>query len=201
MSPSVALGVGQSLTALSVSVVPECRPLSVEYPAAPLATESCVVDVGHKEESVSVVRRSNIGRSESTPLRIVPERGKVGEDDFEPFRPERGDVFNEDQLRSNFADDSREVFPEPASLAPDAFLLTGDGDVLTREAASDAVHQSSKRGSIEGGNVRPKSRWSQVSRFHARSQDFAGVGFPLHVNESSNRDASELDSEIESGCA
>ena len=47
-SPSDALGVAHfgCLTAASVNVVPECRPLSVEYAAAPLAFASFAVAVG-----------------------------------------------------------------------------------------------------------------------------------------------------------
>lgn len=140
---------------------------------------------------------SNIARSESTPLRIEPERGKVSEDDFEPFRAEGGDVFNDDQSRLYFFDDTSKLLPEPASLAGDSFLLSGNGDVLAREAAKHAVHQSTKRPSVEGGHIRPERRWSQVALVHARSQDFAGVGFPLHVNDASSDEATVLGSEIE----
>lgn len=228
--------VGHSLTAASVNVVPECRPLSVEYPAEPLPNESPVVAVGHvvtwsfrpiecpccclafgsappvpepslavgerhEEESVAMVRRSNIGRSESAPLSIIPERGKVFEDDFESARAERGNVFNEDQSRLNLLDDSGELLPEPASLPSDACALSGNGDVLTREAAKDDVHQATKWLAVEGGHIRPNRRWVQVVFLHARSQDFAGVGFPLHVSDRSALSNCQLDAEVESGRA
>ena len=154
--------------------------------------------MGQQEESVPRVSGSNIGRSVSTPLRIEPERGKISEDDFEPFRPEGCDVLNDDQSRLYFFDDASKLLPEPASLAGDPLLLSGDGDVLARESAKDAVHHSTKWLSIEGGHIRPDRRWSQVALVHARSQDFAGVGFPLHVNDASSDEACILGSEIES---
>ena len=144
---------------------------------------------------------SNIGRSVSTPLRIEPERGKVSEDDFEARFDEPSDVFNDDQSRLYFFDDSSKLLPEPAALALDSGSLPGDADVLTREAAKHAVHQSTKRPSIEGGHIRPERRWSQVAFVHARSQDFAGVGFPLHVNDASSDEATVLGSKVESGCS
>jgi len=45
--PSGAVSGPRGPTAASVSVTPECRPLSVEYPAAPPAFESPTVGVGH----------------------------------------------------------------------------------------------------------------------------------------------------------
>lgn len=148
-----------------------------------------------------MVSRSNIGRSESTPLRIEPERGKVREDDFKACRPEPSDILNDDQSRLNLGDDSSKLLPEPASFAGDSGFLSGDADVLAREAARDAAHQAPKWASIEGGHIRPNRRWSHVAFFHARSQDFTGVGFPLHVSDDSAADACEFNSHVESGCA
>jgi hypothetical protein len=56
-----ALGVGHPANrAASVNVVPECRPLSVKYPADPLERESSRVGVGHpdgtEEQPLSDVR-------------------------------------------------------------------------------------------------------------------------------------------------
>jgi len=161
--------------------------------------ESCVVVVvGHDEESVALVRRASIGRSVSTPFCIEPERGKVGKDDFEAVRAERGDVFNDDQSRLNFGDNSEVLLPEPASFTTDARLPACNADVLAGESASDALHHAAKWASVEGGHIRPNRRWSHVAFFHARSQDFAGVGFPLHENNDSAADARKLNSHVES---
>ena len=43
------------------------------------------IGVGHKPEPVSLVRGSNIGRAETTPLRIEPERGQVSEHSSKPL--------------------------------------------------------------------------------------------------------------------
>lgn len=142
---------------------------------------------------------ANIGRSESAPLRIVPERGKVGEDDFKPFCAEGCDVLNEDQSRLNFGDDSEVLLPEPASRTCDSGLLSGNADVLAREAARDDVHQSAKRLSVEGGNIRPNRRWIQVCFVHARRKDFTGIGFPLHESDNATTSSpeGEFDSHVE----
>jgi hypothetical protein len=55
---SLAVGVGQ-FRAASVSVVPLCRPLSVEYAALPEDFESIAVDVGQDEEPRPTVRRAD----------------------------------------------------------------------------------------------------------------------------------------------
>jgi hypothetical protein len=70
------------------------------------------VAVGHKEETVSMVSGSNGACSERTPRSIVPEGGKVIEDDFEPSFEEDLDVLNEDELRLNFLDNSGVLLPE-----------------------------------------------------------------------------------------
>ena len=66
VAPGIALGVEKSgprcPTTASVSVVPECRPLSVEYPAAPLAFASVAVAVGQSDRPSSSATTSFSGR-------------------------------------------------------------------------------------------------------------------------------------------
>jgi len=55
---------------------------------------------GEDEDSLASVRRSDIGRSEHTPFRIEPERGKVGKNVGEPKRNVPCDVLEESQRGS-----------------------------------------------------------------------------------------------------
>jgi hypothetical protein len=58
---------------------------------------------------------SNLSRSEHTPFRIEPERGKVLKDDIKALGSEVWGVLDEYELRSYFGDDSEHFFPEPRS--------------------------------------------------------------------------------------
>lgn len=98
--PSCALGVSQPRTVASVSVVPECLPLTVGYPAAPDAFASPEVGVGHKprddEDAFAAVMGANVGSTDRMPFRIVPERGKRPENSVETPGPKAGHVFHHD---------------------------------------------------------------------------------------------------------
>lgn len=68
---------------------------------------------------------TDFGRTETTPFRIEPHFGKVGEDMIEPsFRDDLGDVLKEDTSRSNLFDDPLEVRPQ-VSFVFDAVASTG----------------------------------------------------------------------------
>jgi len=65
--------------------------------------------VGEEPESVSAVRRANVGRAEHTPFRIEPEVGKVAEDMLEPSVSglnNVGDVLQEHESRCHVTDDA-----------------------------------------------------------------------------------------------
>jgi len=86
-------------TAASVSVVPECLPLAVEYAAAPDAFASVFVGVGQHEDALSLVWSSDVAGPDAMPLRIVPERGQVPENSTEGApsvpAPDGGDVLHD----------------------------------------------------------------------------------------------------------
>jgi hypothetical protein len=144
--------------------------------------QSRLVGVGQDEDSLPAVGRSSVGRAETTPLRIEPHLGKVGEDDVEAARDERPDVLDEDVARRHFRDDAREVSPEPAALpVKDSAALASVGDILAGETSRDEIHPATPRSAIEGGDIAPDRRWSQLAFRHARSQARGRIGFPLHV--------------------
>lgn len=164
----------------SVSVVPECRPLSVEYPAAPELFASVLVAVGQDEEPLASVRRSDIGRAQHTPLRIEPERGKVGKDVGEPKRNVPGDVLEEPKRGAGFVEDSCDVRPQ-VSLVGVAESSSGDAEWLARVAACDEIHRATPRSSVEGSKVRPDRRAIQGLVFHPGHEDGRGESVPLDI--------------------
>lgn len=93
--------------------------------------------MGQDENSLPSVWRAHVGRSETIPLRIEPERGKVGEYSIESANNERCDVFNEHVAGSKNANDACELRPEAGAGAADADPFPGVGDVLAREASAD----------------------------------------------------------------
>jgi len=52
------------------------------------------------EDALSAVRRANVGCSKACPARVVPECGQVAEHTAEPAAAERGDILQDDELRS-----------------------------------------------------------------------------------------------------
>ena len=114
------------------------------------------------------------------PLRIEPQGGQVSENDVESSNKERADVFHEHEAGSNLANEASVLSPEPGLLAvEDPLAPAGVADVLTRESASDVIHDATPRAAVEGRNVTPDRRRIQPPLFHARDQDRGGIGFPL----------------------
>lgn len=174
-----ASGVAHILAA-SVSVVPECLPLSVEYAAAPEDAASFAVAVGQHEESLAQVRRANIGRGEQTPLRIEPERGNVAKHIGEPKAKVAWDVLEEDDGSSALFDDSSHLGPE-VSLVRFSESLAGDGEWLARVASNDAIHDATPRSAVEGSEIVGDRSAIQLRRFHPGHEDGRGKGVPLDV--------------------
>jgi len=160
--------------------VPECRPLSVEYAAAPELFASPLVAVGQDEQPFASMRGSDIGRAEHTPLRIEPERGKVGKNVGEPKRNVPCDVLEEPERCAGLVEDSSDVRPEVA-LVVGAEPSPGDAERLARVAARDEIHASTPRSSVEGSQVRPDRSRIQGRVFHPGHEDGRGEGFPLDV--------------------
>lgn len=177
--PFGTVGVGHCF-ALSVSVVPECRPLSVEYAAAPDAFESIAVAVGQHEESLTPVRRSGVGRSKQTPLRMEPEAGKVRENDVESQSKVSCDILKENEGRVGLFDDSRDVRPQVA-LVLDAESLARDRERLAGVACSDEIHSAAPRSSVERSKVRPDRSAIHRRVFHPGHENGRSEGFPLDV--------------------
>jgi hypothetical protein len=104
------------------------------------------------------MRGANIGRSNSSPFRIEPERGKFSQYGSSCWKSENWrDVFNKDPSGLNFANDSDVLEIQSAGVSVEPGLSSGNGEVGTWEASNDAVHSAIKRAAAEGSHVRPDS--------------------------------------------
>lgn len=111
-----------------------------------------------------------------------------------------GDVLEETPAGSDDAEVLLDEGPE-VSRVVSAPLLPGDRERLARIAANDAVHASTPRSAVEGSEIRPQRRRIQLSRFHMRNQDVAGIGFDLHIADRSSSGKRQSNAEIESSSA
>jgi hypothetical protein len=170
--PRLLVSVGQSLTAVaSPSPLLALAPLRLLFPHT--------VGVGHKPESVALVRRPNVGSSQHCPAAVIPERGQVTEDSSESPSKQGWAVFHEDEAGSNFAHDARHVRPHSRSSAVDAGALSGDADVLAREAARNHINKASPWSSVKGANVIPNREGREKAVILSGGKYACGVGFPL----------------------
>jgi hypothetical protein len=111
--------------------------------------------VGHKPKAIPLMGRSNVGSSHNSPARVIPERGKVGEDSFKSSMNEHWAVLHEDVLGSYFANHPRHVPPHAGALSVKTVALAGDADVLAGKAARNDVNNAAPWSSVKGLHVIP----------------------------------------------
>lgn len=81
------------------------------------------------------VRSSDVGSGNNSPDRIVPQRGKVPENDVKPPKSEHWAVFHPYEAGLYLANDPGVLGPQSAALAaPDPGAFSGGRYVLTGEA-------------------------------------------------------------------
>ncbi len=96
------------------------------------------------EPPVTAVRGTDGGSWYAIPSQVIPERGQVGGDDIKSSNKDRCHVLHENVSGSQYANGVREVRPERRPFTvDDAGALTGDADVLAREAPTDDVDTGS----------------------------------------------------------
>lgn len=69
---------------------------------------------------------------------------------------------------------------------------------LARDAANDAIHDSTPRAAIEGGDIAPNSGFSQETFLYRADQLADRECFPLHEHDAASAWHCQLDAEIES---
>jgi hypothetical protein len=112
----------------------------------PLPFASLAVAVGHAprddEEPLPAVWSSNIGSANARPDRIIPALGKLSENLSEPSSSESCDVLHDDDSRSKFANDSRELPPQTAPRTRETSSAPCCRNVLAGEPAAEDVDGS-----------------------------------------------------------
>jgi len=113
--------------------------------------------------AVAMMRCTHVARSETVPLRIVPEYGKISEDSAKPASSEIWRVFHVHEPWSNLIDHAGKLSPEPRLGAVlDAAPAPWCRDVLAWEAARYEIHKSTPGAPVEGLDVVPdRKRWQE----------------------------------------
>jgi hypothetical protein len=68
--------------------------------------------VAHQPKSFSMVGKTRVIGSHNSPARIIPQFGKVTNDQGKTSLNKQWAVFHEDESRSNFADNARHFSPQ-----------------------------------------------------------------------------------------
>jgi len=153
-----------------------------------LSLRTLIVAVGvpsHKPESISLVRRPDIGSSQHCPSAVIPERGQITKDNSESPSKQSWAVFHEDETGSNFANDPRHVTPHSATGSGDAGAFPGDANVLTGKPASHHVNNSAPRISVKGSHVIPNRERREGSVVLSCHKHGLSVGFPFNGGNAS----------------
>ena len=177
---SWACGIGHILTAASS---PNCTFLPLWYAEFPRQSVTCATlrppfgtfGVGHNPDSVSLVRRSHVCRSQHSPFRIVPQRGQVSEYPSESPRSEHWRIFHEAEARSNFTDDSGHLHPEARPFTVKPCACPGCADVLAGEAARNHVNNSPPRSAVKGSHVIPDRERRQKAVILSLAEYSSGI--------------------------
>jgi hypothetical protein len=130
-------------------------------------------------ESIALVRRTRVVGSQHTPSRIIPQRPKVTEDGNKASSNKEMRVFHENKFRSNLADDSRHVMPQPRTLSGNSGALACRRDVLAGKAARYDINTASPRSAVKGANVIPYRERRDAPVVLACAQYPSGVGVDL----------------------
>lgn len=118
------------------NVDPSARcPLFVE----PYAVAVGVGRIGEDEDAVPLVRGAEGGSREAIPLRVVPERGQLSENDSEPPSKESCGVLHDEDARSKFANDAGDLEEKGGSLASESGSSPGGTEILAGEAGAEDV--------------------------------------------------------------
>ena len=126
--------------------------------------------MGQDEDPLAEVGRAHVGRGKHAPFRVIPEGGKVSKHAVHSSTKESCDILHEHVAGSYLANEPRELGPEAAARAADAFSPPGVGDVLAREAARDCIHASTPGSPVEAGNVAVDGAGIEAAVRHSGSQ-------------------------------
>ena len=201
-SPSEARAVGHIRAATCNEVIAVLAPPFMRAFIARCASKdllsSCATAVGQHELSMALMTGAHVGRSKSSPLRIEPHGGKFSEYDSSCWKSEDcRNVFDIDPSRFSLPNDPGVLEEESGAVAAfDPFALSGHGEVLAREPASDSIHKPAPRLAVEGSDVRPHRRVVESLVCNARRQNAGRLNFPLDVADAASVRQSKSDGEL-----
>jgi hypothetical protein len=111
-----------------------------------------------------------------------------------------GDVLDANETGSKLSNEPLDVGPE-VSFVVVLHPLSGSRPRLARDAANDAIHDSSPRACVKGSEVTPDRSRIQVPFFHAADQYRGCISFPLDVTDRASAEAcsskSIMEAEVE----
>lgn len=108
-----------------------------------------------------------------------------------------GDVLEEAPCGLALSKNASDIWPEVALVVFTA-AMAGETERLAGVAASDKIHDSTPRASVEGSQVTPDRRRSQATLLHLRRQSGDGERFPLHhADRASAAEPSSSSSSVE----
>lgn len=178
---------------LPVSVRPFARPVSSGTLRPPFGTFGDSQD----EEPLPEMARPRCRRAAESFRSPVTQRRQVARDRWIAHAEVASDVFEEDPCRLALPDDPGDMGPE-VPLVGLSSPPAGHAEGLAGVSRSDEIHNAAPLSPREGGNIRPHRRVSQGALLHARDQELAEIGFPLHVADCASAWHCQLDAEIES---
>jgi hypothetical protein len=120
------------------------------------------------------VAGTGVGSAQAQPLRVIPERGQVGEDLAEAPGAQRGDVLQEDERGSYLAKAAGDGVPQ-ATAGSFRHAGTGArvGQVLAGPAGGDQVNGRHRR-PVQGGDIAEAVKPESSPRDDKRACDPAG---------------------------
>jgi hypothetical protein len=109
--------------------------------------------VGNNPEAIPPVRRVNGVSRDTMPLRIIPERAELAEDDVQSARSKDRTILEDDKPWPYFGDEADNLAPQAALASVCSRHATGETDVLAREAATDRIRGNSIGSKLLAGKL------------------------------------------------
>lgn len=134
--------------------------------------------MGQDEESPAEVASADFSRAEHARCNAVAQAFKVAGDHVESQVKVAEDVFGEDPLRADLADDPGDVWPEVPGVGL-AEPLARQAERLARVARSEDIHAATPRAAVEGAHVRPERSLIQGLVDHPGHESGRSVCVPL----------------------
>jgi hypothetical protein len=159
-------------------------------------TRFTAVAVGHEDKPLSLMAGTDVRCSEDASRNAATQSFQKRDGNRELAVRIPRDVFAEETTSPAV------VINLDGSIEQEALVVSSEPSPcnavgLAGVARSDAIHDAAKWSSVEGGEVRPDRRRSQLSRFHARDQCAGCICFPLHVSDAARSGSGKLDAKFE----